>query len=121
MNIVGSAWGFFYSEFFSGSGGTNAPGASSGDSYVRMLQPKEEAFKKIGEKAGQVGFDTSIRLIGVADTKQRAIEITNNMNVAFSIYHDAYLNWFQNRRIIPWDAINNKLMRYLFNHRMPGI
>ena len=86
-----------------------------------MLQPKEEAYKKIGEKAGQVGFDTSIRVVGVADTKQRAIEITNNMNVAFSIYHDTYLNWFQNRRIFPIDKINNPLMRYLFQRRIPGI
>jgi hypothetical protein len=101
--------------------GTSAPGASGGDHYVRMLQPKEESFKKIGEKAGQIGFDTSIRIVGIADTKQRAVEITNNMNVAFSIYHDAYLNWFQNRRILPFDFINNPLMQYLFKHRIPGI
>ena len=101
--------------------GTNAPGASGGDSYVRMLAAKEEAYKKIGEKAGQVGFDTTIRIFGVADTDQRAVEITNNMNVSFSIYHDAYLNWFQNRRIWPMDFINNPLLKYLFEHRMPGI
>jgi len=101
--------------------GAMAPGASSGDSYIRMLQPKEEALKKVGEKAGQVGFDTSIRIVGVANTKQRAIEITNNMNVAFSVYHDAYLNWFQNRRIVPLDLISNPLLRYLFKRRMPGI
>ncbi|MFC1733218.1 type IV secretory system conjugative DNA transfer family protein [candidate division KSB1 bacterium] len=100
--------------------GSNAPGASGGDSYIRMLQPKEEAYKKIGEKAGQIAFDTSIRVVGVADTKQRAVEITNNMNVAFSVYHDAYLNWFQGRRIFPIDAINNPIMRYLFRRRMPG-
>ena len=82
-----------------GKGGTTAPGASSGDTYIRMLAAKEEAYKKIGEKAGQVGFDTSIRIFGVADTTQRAVEITNNINVAFSVYHDAYLNWFQSRRI----------------------
>ncbi len=108
--------------FMPGSkGGANAPGASSGDHYIRMLASKEEAYKKIGEKAGQVGFDTSIRVVGVADTKERAIQITNNMNVSFSIYHDAYLNWFQNRRIIPIDFINNRLMKYLFDHRMPGV
>ena len=108
--------------FLPGSkGGANAPGTSSGDHYIRMLASKEEAYKKIGEKAGQVGFDTSIRIVGVADTKERAVQITNNMNVSFSVYHDAYLNWFQNRRIIPIDFINNWLMKYLFNHRMPGI
>ncbi len=104
-----------------GKDGSMAPGASSGDSYVRMLAPKEEAYKKVGEKARQVGFDTSTRVIGVANTKNRAIQITNNINVAFSVYHDAYLNWFQNRRIIPIDFINNFFMKYLFRRRMPGM
>ena len=105
-------------RFMSPSGQTNAPGASGGDSYIRMLASKEEALKRIGEKAGQVGFDAAIRIFGVADTKQRAIEITNNINISFSIYHDAYLNWFQNRRIVPFDFINNPIMKYLFKYRM---
>ncbi|MBN2306867.1 type IV secretory system conjugative DNA transfer family protein [Candidatus Peregrinibacteria bacterium] len=104
-----------------GSGSTNQPGASGGDAYIRMLQPKEEALKRVGEKAGQVGFDTSIRLVGVADNKQRATEIANNLNIAFSIYHDQFNNWFQSRRIIPLDFINNPLMKYLFKRRIPGI
>lgn len=103
-----------------GGGKTSAPGASSGDQYIRMLQTKEEAYKKIGEKAGQVGFDVSIRIVAAAKTKARAIEITNNMNVAFSVYHDAYLNWFQNRRIVPFDFINNPLIKFLFKRRIPG-
>ncbi|MBN2087561.1 type IV secretion system DNA-binding domain-containing protein [Candidatus Peregrinibacteria bacterium] len=121
--IIGPILALFLNAFnsFSKSGGTNAPGASGGDSYIRMLAPKEEAYKKIGEKAGQVGFDTSIRIVGVADTNQRATEITNNINVAFSVYHDQFLNWFQNRRIIPIDKFNNPMMRYLYNRRIPGI
>jgi hypothetical protein len=102
-------------------GQTNAPGASSGDSYIRMLQTKEEAYKKIGEKAGQVGFDVSIRIVAMAKTDARTEEIANNMNVAFSVYHDAYLNWFQNRRIYPMDLINNPLMKFVFQRRIPGI
>lgn len=105
----------------SGIGGkTNAPGASGGDSYIRMLQPKEEALKRVGEKAGQVGFDTSIRIVGVADTDERATEISNNLDIAFSIFDDQYNNSFQNRRIIPIDWINNILMRYVYNRRIPG-
>ena len=103
------------------SAGTNAPGASSGDSYIRMLQPLEEAIKKMGEKAGQVGFDTSIRIVGVADNNTRATEISNNLNIAFAIYHDQYNNWFQNRRIILIDGINNPLMKYLYDRRIPGL
>ena len=123
LPIVGPILSFFLNAFRNTNllGGTNAPGASSGDSYIRMLQPKEESFKQIGEKAGQVGFDTSIRIVGVADDMTRATDISNNLNIAFSIYHNEYLNWFQNRRIIPIDFINNKLMKYLYNRRMPGI
>ena len=121
--IIGPILAFFINaiRFMAPTGkGTNAPGASSGDAYIRMLQTKEEAYKKIGEKAGQVGFDTTIRIFGVADTKQRAVEITNNINVAFAVYHDAYLNWFQNRRIVPFDFINNPLLKYLFYRRISG-
>lgn len=108
-------------RFVAPGGKTNAPGASGGDAYVRMLASKEEAYKKIGEKAGQVGFDTSIRIFGVAQTTARAVEITNNIAVAMSVFHDAYLNWFQNRRIIPVDFLNNPLMKYLFRRRIPGV
>lgn len=103
------------------TGKSNAPGASGGDSYIRMLASKEEAYKKIGEKAGQVGFDTTIRIFGVADTKSRAVEITNNITVAMSVYHDSYLNFFQNRRIVPLDFMNNPMMKYLFRRRIPGV
>ncbi|MBN1258942.1 type IV secretory system conjugative DNA transfer family protein [Candidatus Peregrinibacteria bacterium] len=121
--IIGPVLAFLINMIRSGGlmGKTNAPGASGGDSYIRMLQPKEEAYKRIGEKAGQVGFDTSIRIVGMADSDARATEITNNLNVAFSVFHDPFLNWFQNRRIFPLDCVNNPLMRYLYNHRIPGI
>jgi len=121
--IIGPILAFFINMIRSGAllGKTNAPGASSGDAYIRMLQPKEEAYKRIGEKAGQIGFDTSIRIVGVADTAERATEITNNLTVGFSVYHDPFLNWFQNRRIIPIDFINNYLMRYLYRRRIPGM
>ena len=95
--IIGPILSFII-NMFRGSGAlgaTNQPGASGGDSYIRMLQPKEEAIKMVGEKAGQVGFDTSIRIVGVADDRIRATEISNNLNIAFSIYHDQFLNWFQ--------------------------
>lgn len=101
---------------------SNAPGASGGDSYVRMLAAKEEAYKRVGEKAGEVGFDTSIRIVALADTKKRAIEITNNLIVAFSVFHDGYLNAFQSWRIgILFDFINNPLMKYLITRRIPGL
>lgn len=123
--VIGPILAFFVNMIrgvHKGKGGSsNMPGASGGDQYIRMLAPKEEAYKKIGEKAGQVGFDTSIRIVGVSDTSKRAGEITDNLNVAFAVYHDQYLNWFQARRIFPFDFINNPLMKYLYKKRIPGI
>lgn len=121
--IIGPILGLLLGAFrMIGSGrGTNAPGASSGDSYIRMLQPKEEAIKRMGNKAGQVYFDASIRIVGVAESSMRATEISNNLNIAFSIYHDQYNNSFQNRRILPFDGLNNRLMSYLFKKRIPGL
>jgi len=46
--------------------GSNAPGASGGDSYVRMLASEEEIAKAIGEKAIQSGSNTSIRVLAAS-------------------------------------------------------
>ncbi|MFH0820286.1 MAG: type IV secretory system conjugative DNA transfer family protein [Candidatus Peregrinibacteria bacterium] len=121
--ILGPILSFFLNMFrgVGGNGQTNAPGATHGDSFIRMLAAKEESLKKVGEKASGVGFDVSVRIVGVSPVSARTVEITNNLNVAFSVYHNAYLNWFQSRRIIPFDFINNWLMKYLYNYRMPGI
>ena len=39
-----------------------APGSSGGDSFVRMIQPEEELYKRMGEKAGMSGDRKSTRL-----------------------------------------------------------
>lgn len=100
------------------SGGTNAPGASGGDSYVRMLQPKEEAIKRMGTKAGQEPFDTTVRLMVSAKGHTRVEQILNDMVVAFTVFRDTYANWFENRRIIPWDWINGWFMYHGFQRRL---
>lgn len=100
--------------------GSNAPGASGGDSYVRMLQTREEVAKRIGEKAGQIGFDTSIRIMASSKTHRQSVDILNNIVVSFNVYKDAYSNWFQNRRIVPIDAINVPLLHYAFKRRLCG-
>ena len=51
--ILGPVLSVIIGLFSGDSFGTNAPGSSGGDHYVRMLQPKEEAAKRVGEKAGQ--------------------------------------------------------------------
>ena len=87
------------------------PGASSGDSYVRMLQPEEELAKRIGEKSHQVGFDTVIRIMAASDGgESRCDTILDGLFVAFNTTKDAASNWFQARRLIPIDFINSPIL-----------
>src|SRR3989338_3689671 len=98
-------------------GGTNAPGAQSGDRYVRMLQTKEEVAKHVGEKAQQEGFDCAIRLFVTAKNGMRAISIVNDIVVGLNLFKHSAMNWFQTRRIFPINAINTPLMLHNFKYR----
>lgn len=86
--------------------------------FVRMLQPLEERAKKMGEKAAQPLFRTVIRFFASASTTRRAEEITNNVNLAFSMFRDESSNWFQTRRVVPIDAINNHFMAFNYRNRL---
>ncbi|HPO05938.1 MAG TPA: type IV secretion system DNA-binding domain-containing protein, partial [Candidatus Gracilibacteria bacterium] len=110
----------FIQAIFSDSAAKNfAPGANSGDSFVRMLQPKEESAKHIGEKAGESGFEVSIRVIATAKTQEKAMDILNSMITAMNVFKDSYANWFEGRRIIIINWINAILMQHGFQRRLP--
>ncbi len=112
-------------RFFTGAitiaGQSLAPGASHGDSFVRMIQPEEELYKRIGEKAGMSPFHTTIRVMAAAKTWERAIDITNNLQVAFNVFKDLYGNYFVNRRFLvdffplSWNA---PIMHWLWKNRL---
>lgn len=106
--------GYIFNFIFRGPEAANksyGPGANSGDSYVRMLQTDEEIAKRIGEKAGQVGFDTVIRVFASSDKgEDRCDTILNGIFVAFNATKDAASNWFQSRRLILLDFINTPIM-----------
>ncbi|MFA6991691.1 MAG: type IV secretion system DNA-binding domain-containing protein [Candidatus Gracilibacteria bacterium] len=86
--------------------------------YVRMLQAKEEVAKRLGEKTGQSGFDTVIRLMATAKTEERAEQIGNNMIIGLNLFKDNSSNWFQTRRLFFIDSINDMLMKFNFRHRL---
>ncbi len=102
---------------------TFAPGASQGDSFVRMLQPEEELYKRVGQKAGMSGFHVSVRILSCSKTWRRALDLTNGIQVAFNIFKDVYGNWFENHRMyvdffpLAWNA---PIMHWLWKHRMNG-
>jgi hypothetical protein len=95
-----------------------APGAESGDAYVRMLQPKEEAAKRIGEKAGDSGFEVSFRILASAKTHKKAEETINNMLTGMNVFKDMYCNWFEGSRIIIINTINSFLLYHAFQKRL---
>ncbi|HBU09278.1 MAG TPA: hypothetical protein DEB30_00560, partial [Candidatus Peribacter riflensis] len=91
-------------------GETFAPGANRGDAFVRMIQPEEELYKRMGEKAGMSFYFASIRIASAAKTWQRSIEITNNLQVAFNAFKDIYGNYLDDHRMftnffpLKWNA-----------------
>ncbi|MEK7591440.1 MAG: hypothetical protein AAB489_04510, partial [Patescibacteria group bacterium] len=104
-------------------GSTLAPGASHGDSFIRMIQPEEELYKRMGQKAGMSGFHCTIRVMAAAKSWHRALDITNNMQVAYNVFKDVYGNWFMNRRVfvdffpLAWNA---PIIHWLWKHRING-
>ncbi|MFA5800162.1 MAG: type IV secretion system DNA-binding domain-containing protein [Candidatus Peribacteraceae bacterium] len=107
----------------SGDSKTFAPGATSGDAFIRMIQPEEELYKRMGEKAGMSGFHTTIRILASAKTWNRAVDITSNMQVSFNVFKDMYGNYFKNRRLLSefmplW--INQYLIYPLWQRRING-
>lgn len=101
--------------------GTSAPGTDRGDAYIRMIQPQEEAVKRMGEKVGEPAFETSLRLFAFSKkNKARVEDILNNIVVSFNIFQDQFNNWLQNRRILPLDFINTPLLYFAFKRRYLG-
>ncbi len=104
-------------------GETFAPGASSGDSFIRMIQPEEELYKRMGQKAGMSGFHATVRVLASAKTWKRADDIASNMQVAFNVFKDLYGNWFQNHRMfvdfLP-HVLNAPIIHWLWKNRING-
>jgi hypothetical protein len=115
--------GFFlsgFSEFATGKK-TNAPGASGGDSFVRMVQPEEDLYKRMAEKGGMSFYHASIRIMASSKKPERALDMTNNIQVAFNAFKDLYGNVLQNKRMIIGflpHAINGRIIRWLWKHRV---
>ncbi|MCF7846658.1 MAG: type IV secretion system DNA-binding domain-containing protein [Candidatus Gracilibacteria bacterium] len=102
-------------------GGTNAPGAKSGDSYIRMLQSEEDVAKSMGEKALQSGFHTTVRVMASSPRENRVSPILNGMFVAFNIFKGKGTNRFEYKRIVPFNSINHKLILWRFRYRLRDV
>ncbi len=73
LNFILLPISWFFSRFISNvETASNAPGASSGDSYKIFNQAETESQKMVGESAGQPGFEASIRILVSSDTRESA-------------------------------------------------
>lgn len=105
------------------SSGSNAPGASTGDSYKIFNQAETEAQKMVGESAGQPAFKASIRLLVSSDTKLNATNGLHNLIAATSIFTDEYNNRLDNPQM--WEdlfsVIFTPLRYFAYRFRLVGI
>ncbi|MDF2379814.1 MAG: type IV secretion system DNA-binding domain-containing protein [Candidatus Gracilibacteria bacterium] len=118
LGLLFKLMGSIFGVIVKGEAPTKAPGASGGDSYVRMLASDEENLKLMGEKANQEGFDTTIRIVASAPNKTRAEQILDAVVLGFNTFSNQGSNWFQNRRVIPWDLLNTPWMHFNFARRL---
>lgn len=118
LGFVGKIFGGIFGMVVRGDAPTNAPGASHGDPFIRMLASEEETLKTTGEKANQEGFDTVVRIMGTADTMQQAGRICDAISLGFNVFSHQGSNWFENRRVIPIDFINTPWIRFNFKRRL---
>ncbi len=129
--ILGSFWNFivapiswfFYRFLKNEESSSNAPWATSGDSYKIFNQAETEAHKMVGESAGQPGFDTSIRILVSSDTRLSAHNGLQNLIAATSIFTDEYNNQLDNPQMIEdmFRFMFTPLRYFAFKYRLLGI
>jgi hypothetical protein len=78
---------------------------------MKMTPQQEAQVKLLGEKAAKLGFDTQIRIIGVAPDRQMANQICKNTVAAFNQFHSPDSNGFLVKK--PHQK-NEEIISYIF-------
>ena len=124
LNFILLPISWFFSRFISNEEtASNAPGASSGDSYKIFNQAETESQKMVGESAGQPGFEASIRILVSSDTRESAHQGLQSLVAATSIFTDEYNNQLDNPQMIE-DVLRilfTPLRYFAFSYRLIGI
>lgn len=117
------SWLFYRFLKNEASDSSNAPGASSGDSYKIFNQAETEAQKMVWESAGQPGFEASIRILVSSDTGASARSALQNLVAATSIFTDEYNNQLQNPQMMedPFRFFFTPLRYFAYQYRLVGI
>ncbi len=114
---------FFYRLVKNEETWSNAPGASTGDSYKIFNQAETESQKMVGESAGQPGFEASIRILVSSDTRESAHQWLQSLIAATSIFTDEYNNQLDNPQMMEdvFRVIFTPLRYFAFQYRLIGI
>ena len=124
LNFILLPISWFFSRFVANDeSASNAPGASSGDSYKIFNQAETESQKMVGESAGQPGFEASIRILVSSDTRESAHQGLQSLVAATSIFTDEYNNQLDNPQMIE-DMLRilfTPLRYFAFSYRLIGI
>lgn len=99
---------------------SNAPWASSGDSYKIFNQAETEAHKIMWESAGQPWFRTSIRVLVSSKTPKKAEDGAHAVIAASSIFTDEYNNALDNPQLYEdfLYFIFTPIRYFAFNHKL---
>lgn len=99
---------------------SNAPGASSGDSYKIFNQAETEAHKIMWESAGQPWFRTSIRVLVSSKIPKKAEDWAHAVIAASSIFTDEYNNALDNPQLYEdfLYFIFTPIRYFAFNHKL---
>lgn len=98
--------------------GSNAPGASGGDSYKIFNQAEQEAQKMVGESAAQSAFSATILVMVGSDTVEGAQNGIDSMLTSTSVFTNEYCNELDNNQFLEgafrWlvKPIHNLVFRY---------
>lgn len=99
---------------------SNAPGASSWDSYKIFNQAETEAHKIMWESAGQPWFRTSIRILVSSKSPKKAEDGAHAVIAASSIFTDEYNNSLDNPQFYEdfLYFIFTPIRYFAFNHKL---
>ncbi|MDD4151099.1 MAG: type IV secretory system conjugative DNA transfer family protein, partial [Candidatus Gracilibacteria bacterium] len=102
---------------------SNAPGASSGDSYKIFNQAETEAQKIMGETAAQPSFKSSIRIFVSSPNPKSADTGVHSIIAASSIFTDEYNNSLDNPQLIEdlFPFIFTPIRFFAFRYKLVGM
>lgn len=84
---------------------------------VRLSPIQEETIKAIETKAGKIGFETNIRLVTSAATKERAEELLRHLKGSFTQFTSPFSNQFKIPRVyFPKKLVFDFIFRNLIPH-----